>query len=174
MHVIYICGLEEMPRHVANVRPSHLVSIVGPDELPSTPPEVESDCHLRLGCHDIVEPLPGYILPELEHVQELITFARGWNREGPLLVHCLAGVSRSTAAALIVCAVHGEGREAETGQLLRAVAPHAHPNRRMVSLADHLLGREGKLTAAVEGMGPSDLMYLPTLVKFSIDLNVTA
>jgi hypothetical protein len=44
----------------------------------------------------------------------------------------------------------------------------------MVSLADHLLGREGKLTAAVEGMGPSDLMYLPTLVKFSIDLNETA
>ena len=174
MPIIYICGLADMPRHVATVRPSHLVSIVGPDDLPSTPPEVESDCHLRLGCDDIIEPLPGYILPEAEHVRELIAFARSWNREKPLLVHCLAGVSRSTAAALIVCAVHREGREAETGQRLRAVAPHAHPNRRMVSLADDLLGCKGKLKAAVERMGPSDFTYLPKLVKFAVDLHETA
>lgn len=71
-----------------------------------------------------------------------------------MLVHCWAGVSRSTAAAyVILCDRLGPGRELEIARALRWRAPHACPNSLMVRLADEALGRNGRMTGAVEEMG---------------------
>jgi predicted protein tyrosine phosphatase len=67
---------------------------------------------------------------------------------GRILIHCEAGISRSTAAALIMYACWlGPGRE--HGAMMRVMAqrPIAIPNRRMVEIADRLLDRNGRLLA---------------------------
>ena len=81
-------------------------------------------------------------------------FLRRWKPEaGPVLIHCYAGVSRSMATALIGLVLKAPVREAEAALALRAAAPHAQPNRRMVAIADEILGCGGRLVAARETMG---------------------
>ena len=163
--MIYVCNLMEMPEHAEALRVSHLVSLVAPHELPATPPCVRSDRHHRIGVHDISEPLDGHILPAEEHVEGLIGFVRSWRHdEAPLLIHCVAGISRSMAAALITLVIKAPGREVEAARHLRGAAPHAYPNRRMIAVADQLLGCEGRLVQAREAMGPADLLPFAPLV----------
>ena len=59
-----------------------------------------------------------------------------------MLIHCFAGVSRSTAAAFIAaCALAPNRDEATIARALRAASPTATPNARLVALADAALGR---------------------------------
>jgi predicted protein tyrosine phosphatase len=163
--MIYVCNLMEMPEHAEALRVSHLVSLVAPDELPATPPCIISERHYRIGIHDISEPLDGHILPAEEHVEGLIDFVREWrHEEAPILIHCVAGISRSMAAALITLVIKAPGREVEAARHLRGAAPHAYPNRRMIAVADQLLGCEGRLVQARETMGPADLLPFAPLV----------
>ena len=153
MRDVYISSLGEMPRHVRETGSSHVLSLVIPEDNPATPPGVRSEHHLFIGCHDIVEPFPGAVLPNAGHVRLIIDFAAAWDGNAPMLVHCFAGVSRSTAAALIVACVHEKGREHDLARRLRAAAPHAQPNRRIIELGDTALGCGGALVSAVESMG---------------------
>ena len=71
-----------------------------------------------------------------------------------MVVHCYAGISRSTAAAFAsVCALNPRRDEFAVAQALREASPTAYPNPRIVALADDLLGRDGRMTAAVEAIG---------------------
>lgn len=162
---IYVCSLLEMESHVRRLAPRRLVSLVRADEQPPTPAGVRTEHHLRLEIDDISDPLEGHILPSELHVRRLIDFLRAQEPDEALLVHCVAGISRSTAAALVALALDAEGRELEAAQRLREAAPHALPNRRIIELADHLLERRGRLLAAREAMGPAELAPLAPLVR---------
>ena len=166
--MIYVCNLEEMPRHAALLAPGHLISLLPTDEQPPTPPNVAAERHLRVEVHDISEPLPGHVLPAQPHIEPLIDFLQTRAAEqphDPLLIHCWAGVSRSMATALIALCLEARGREVEAAVRLRRAAPHAQPNRRIVELADQLLGRRGRLTAALEAMGPATYAMPAPLVR---------
>jgi len=162
--VIYVCSLADMPAQVRATRSSHLVSLVPAADMPATPAELAPERHLRLIVDDITAPLPGKVLPSAEHVRTLIDFVEHWDRRKALLVHCFAGISRSMAAALIVLALEAEGREAQAARWLRRHARHAQPNARMIALADGLLGREGRLLAALEAMAPPVQLIEPAPV----------
>jgi predicted protein tyrosine phosphatase len=169
MSSIYVCNLQEMPGHVAALAPSHLVSLVAPGELPATPATIVTDRHLRIEVHDICEQLYDHVVPEPRHVRKVVEFMRAWpHLEGPLLVHCFAGISRSMAAALIGLVIKAGGREAEAAALMRRSAPHAWPNARIIALADEILGCEGRLIAAREAMGPADLTLAAPLVRLPL------
>jgi predicted protein tyrosine phosphatase len=166
---IYVSSLHEMPEHVARLRPSYLVSLVNPEEMPPTPGGVAAERHLRVGVHDISDPLEGCIHPAVEHLEEVVDFLRRWEPQaGPVLIHCYAGVSRSMATALIGLVVKAPGREAEAASALRAAAPHAQPNRRMVALADEILGCGGRLVAAREAMGFAPAIQRGPLVALTL------
>jgi predicted protein tyrosine phosphatase len=93
--MIHVCCLAEMPEHVERLRPSHLVSLVNPDEMPLTPAGIMAERHLRVAVHDICEPLAGCIHPDASHIALLVDFLLEWaHEEGSLLIHCYAGVSR--------------------------------------------------------------------------------
>ena len=156
--MIYVCGLADLPHLASELDPTHVISLLGDDPFPETPGSVVPDGHLKLQLHDITEPLPGYIAPETEHVECLLDFSRRWEQAGPLIIHCYAGVSRSTAAALAVLCIYNQGREQDAARVLRARGPHAFPNRRMIELADDLLGCGGRLLDAVDGMSTPDLL----------------
>ncbi|MFQ5973597.1 MAG: tyrosine phosphatase family protein [Alphaproteobacteria bacterium] len=166
--MIYVCSLLELEAHADTLGPSRLVSLLAPEYQPPTPQGLAMEHHLRVEIDDISEPIPGHVLPATHHIEALIAFIHGWPVDGPMLFHCHAGVSRSMAAALIALCVHADGREAEAARHMRESAPHALPNRRMIALADELLGRDGRMVAAREAMGPAELCIYGPLVRMSL------
>jgi predicted protein tyrosine phosphatase len=130
------------------------VSLIGDETRLERPASIAPENHLWLRLHDISAPLDGYIAPGEDHVADLIDFVRGWDRCAPLVVHCFAGISRSTASAYAaVCALNPARDEDDIAQALRRASPTATPNIRIVSLADRLLGRDGRMMAAIETIG---------------------
>jgi predicted protein tyrosine phosphatase len=85
-----------------------------------------------------------------EDVRGIIQLAEQLRSErGTLLIHCEAGISRSTATALITYACWlGPGREDEAMRCVGAQRPYAIPNRRMVAIADNLMALNGRLLQA--------------------------
>jgi predicted protein tyrosine phosphatase len=154
---LIVCGLSEVERLIAERRPSHLVTLLDPASMIETPAGLAAQRHLRVGVNDIAEPMEGLVLPGERVVTDLIAFARDWDEAAPMLIHCWAGISRSTAAAFtIACERSAPGKEAAIARALREAAPHAYPNRRIVALADDLLGRRGRMVDAVEAIGLGD------------------
>ena len=155
---IHVCALRHIPDVLRATGASHLVSAINADLAPATPAGLTVDRHLKLDMHDIIEPCDGACPPDHEHVGQLIEFVHSWDREAPLLIHCYAGLSRSTAAAFItLCALNPQAPEARIAQALRKASDTAVPNRRFVSLADRFLKRDGRMLAALESMGPNRL-----------------
>ena len=109
---------------------------------------------LLLDVSDITAPRDGFALAGGRHLADLLAFARAWDRRCPMLIHCYAGVSRSTAAAYaVVCALDPGRDEAELAATLRRASPSATPNPRIVALADAALGRDGRMVEAVRAIG---------------------
>jgi predicted protein tyrosine phosphatase len=151
---IYVAPLSCVANTIATAQIGHLVTLINGDTQVATPPTIRPDRHLRLAMNDISEPAPGLVLPCENHVADLVNFALEWDRDAPLLIHCWAGISRSTAAAFItLCALNPEASELLLAQSLRRASPTAFPNRRLVRLADDALAREGRMVAAVEAIG---------------------
>jgi predicted protein tyrosine phosphatase len=155
---LIVCSLASLPKVIALRRPSHVLTLLGRELMIEPAEGFEPHRHLRLTVDDIHQPMPGLIAPDEATVEALLAFGRGWDRGAPMVVHCFAGVSRSSAAALAIACDHNPGApELEVALTLRRLAPHAFPNRRITALADAMLGRRGRLIAAVEAMGGDDL-----------------
>jgi len=155
-YTIYVCPLDAIETVVARARPSHLISLVNSETMSElkTPPGISPQQHLRLIMNDINAPLPGHVAPSPEHVAALVDFVTGWQREAPLMINCLAGISRSTAAAFtIMCALNDQTDEMRLARLLRERSPTAQPNLRLVGFADEVLGREGRMIDAIKSLG---------------------
>jgi predicted protein tyrosine phosphatase len=151
---IFVSPLSLVQTTVLDAQVSHLVTLINGETLIDTPPSIGRERHLRLSMNDISEPRDGLVVPCEDHVAELIQFTRDWDQKAPLLIHCWAGISRSTAAAFIsLCALNPETDEGSLAQALRLASPTATPNRRLVALADKVLARQGRMTAAVEKIG---------------------
>jgi len=153
--MIHVCPLARLHETVAETGARHVVSLLAREDNLARPAAIAPENHLWLQLHDISAPMDGYVIPERRHVERLIGFVRNWPRETPLVVHCYAGVSRSTAAAFVsVCALNAASNEHAVAAALRRASPTATPNIRIVELADHLLGRSGRMVRAVEAIGP--------------------
>jgi predicted protein tyrosine phosphatase len=161
MSQIHICSLKMVESLAADIGPSHVLSLLGGiTPFPETPKIVDPRNHLKITLADIAEPQEGMIHPGADHVQQVIAFAEHWATEGrgkPVIVHCFAGISRSTASALMIaCALRPKTAEARFTEALRAASESAQPNALLIEHADALLGRQGRLIAAVENMGLAD------------------
>lgn len=155
---IFVAPLRLVESTVAGARISHLVTLINGETLIDTPAIIGQDRHLRLAMNDICEPRDGLVVPHEDHVSELIQFALNWDQQAPLLIHCWAGISRSTAAAFIsLCALNPKADEHALARALRRASTTAYPNRRLVALADRVLSRRGRMNAAVEHIGRGQL-----------------
>ena len=158
---ILVTPLSEIEAAIALHHPSHMITLLDPDHLIETPLGIAADRHLKLGIWDISHPAEGMVLAEPAHVDRILEFGRGWDGSEPLLVHCWAGISRSTATAfMLACARNPHADELAIAQALRRAAPHAYPNRRLVRLADEALGRRGRMVEAVEAIGANNLAVM--------------
>lgn len=169
--MIHVCSLARLHETVEDTGARHVVSLLGDEARLERPICIVPDNHLWLKLHDISEPLDGYIVPDEEHVAGLIDFVRRWDRRAPMVVHCYMGISRSTASAFTsVCALSPHRDELSIAQALRRASPTATPNIRIVSLADKLLGRNGRMVAAIEAIGRG-VMTNTEAEPFRLDLD---
>lgn len=154
MPTLHVCSLSRLEETVAASRASHLVTLLSVGTPITRPLSILEDRHLTLFMSDIAQPMDGHVLPAQEHVENFLSFVRGWEREAPMVIHCWAGISRSTASAYVAaCALAPAADEAEIAARLRAASPSATPNRRIVAVADEILGREGRMVAAIDAIG---------------------
>jgi len=150
--------------------PSHLVSLLSPENMIQTPTGFPAAMHLKLGINDIVDPSQGTVPPARDHVDALLAFTRSWDASQPLLIHCWAGISRSMASAYaILCDRLGPGQEIRIARAMRQRAPHAQPNRLLVQHADDALGRNGKMVLALDHMGPAQLVQEGVTTIFPLE-----
>ena len=169
---IHVCSLAALNDVVETTRATHIVTVINPWSVPDTPPTVDSRNHLKLTVNDIVSDQPGLVAPQQDHIEQLVNFVHSWNCSGPLVIHCLAGVSRSSAAAFItLCTINTGVSEFTIARSIRAASRSATPNARMVQLADKFLAREGRMIEAVDAIGSG----IATLAgePFSLDCTIT-
>ena len=151
---LIISPLSRVHDVVAFRKPSHLVTLIGRETAPPVCAGITPERHLKLHINDIVTMTPGLVAPDAHTVQTLLDFAERWDRKAPMLIHCLAGISRSTAGAYILaCSFAPPGRESALAEQLRAASRSATPNILMVALADNILERDGAMVAAIKRIG---------------------
>lgn len=150
--MIIVCGLHVAQSQIDLHGAKSVIGILGP-ETPH-PGYSGIDNHLRLTFNDINADTPGLISPREQDAKRLISFIENWDQKQPMLIHCWAGISRSTASAFAaLCILRPEDDEMALAQELRAASPSATPNRLITTQVDHLLGRKGRMLKAVEAIG---------------------
>ncbi|HEY9851081.1 MAG TPA: HEAT repeat domain-containing protein [Leptolyngbyaceae cyanobacterium] len=132
----------------------HLISIASPGvDLPEGYTNVPHRLRLEFDDIDIPHNDPEYVLATPEHIRKVINFVSEVSElNGHILIHCQAGISRSSAVALTVCAqLLGAGKEKDAMEIVMKARPQAMPNLWVVELADDALGRGGKLLEVAQG-----------------------
>jgi len=153
--MIHVCSLARLYDTVEETGALHIVTLLKDTDRVARPKTILEANHLVLGMDDICVAMDGYVIPCDDHVTRLIEFVRGWDRAKPMVVHCYAGISRSTAGAFISACTLNPGRdEAAIAQAIRGSSRTAMPNPMLVSHADRILGRNGRMIRAVEALGP--------------------
>ena len=139
---------------------SHVVSLLGPETPHRSFSGIADPNHLKLTFHDIIEPAEGLTPPAADHVETLIGFLEARQGQDPLLIHCWAGISRSTASAFTAMCLYNPGLdEYRLAQQLRSLSHVATPNRRIVAFADDIMGRRGRMVDAVDAIGRGQDAY---------------
>lgn len=131
-------------------KPDAVISIMDASHLaPSL--QYPSECHLKLGFHDIQRPEAGRIAPSLQHIIDMLDFVNTRRKTGArrVLVHCMAGVSRSPAAAYIIAVCVRNEDPVRAATLLTQGAPFVTPNMLMIKHADQLSGWGGAMVQAL-------------------------
>jgi predicted protein tyrosine phosphatase len=168
--MIHVCSLAALPDTVKATGASHILTVMAKVDQVLRPESVLEANHLKVAVDDITEAMEGFVAPSDVHIERVLNFVRGWDRSAPMVVHCYAGISRSTASAFAaVCALNPHRDEMSIARQIRAASPIASPNRLIVSLADKALGREGRMLRALDEMGPGNMMVEGR--PFRIDLD---
>ncbi|QPF83366.1 dual specificity protein phosphatase family protein [Bradyrhizobium genosp. L] len=156
--MLHVCSLAALPDTVLATGASHVLTVMANVDQVQRPPSVLSANHLKVSMDDITEVMDGFVAPNEAHIEQVLAFVRGWDRRAPMVVHCYAGISRSTASAFAAaCALNPQRDEVAIARLIRAASPIASPNRLIVSLADKALGRDGRMLRALDAMGPGSM-----------------
>ena len=151
--MIHVTSLSALDSVTARLQNYDLLTLLSPGHPETDWSAFACVRHVRLAFHDIVEPMPGLTLPDLAMMQAVLDFGRNAEPQRPLLIHCWAGISRSSAAAFVIACDRNPGFERAIANELRGRAPFATPNRLMVLLADDLLARDGRMVAAIDQIG---------------------
>lgn len=152
-----VCPRTEVP-HYQDAPVTHFVSLVDPGDDPEllpVPQTTESRLILAFSDLDDIEvTLPRYARytpPKEKDVATLVNYGRqladrdAWG----LLAHCEAGISRSTAAAITMLTAAGYPPETAF-EIVQKVCPEMLPNRRILRMADTMLGTGTTLRTLAE------------------------
>ena len=157
---IIVCPLSQAPEMAKTRKPARVVSLLDPDSRFPAIDGYGHDRHLCVEVHDINEEMDGMDACCDQRMARILDFVGQWDRSDPILIHCYAGISRSTATAFITaCAHNPDADEFAIARALRQASPSAFPNRRFVALADAALGRKGRMSQAIVAIGDGHNWY---------------
>jgi predicted protein tyrosine phosphatase len=157
--MLHVCSLAALPDTVKATGASHVLTVMANVDQVQRPASVLPANHLKVQVDDITEHMDGFLAPSEAHIEKVLNFVRSWDRSAPMVVHCYAGISRSTASAFAAaCMLNPHRDEMAIARQIRAASPIAAPNRLIVSLADKALGREGRMLRALDEMGPGSMI----------------
>jgi predicted protein tyrosine phosphatase len=149
--MLHVCSLAALPDTVKVTGASHILTVMANVDQVQRPASVLEKNHLKVS-------MDGFVAPSDSHIEKVLAFVRGWDRSAPMVVHCYAGISRSTASAFAAaCMLNPHRDEIAIARQIRAASPIAQPNRLIVSLADKALGRDGRMLRALDEMGPGSM-----------------
>jgi predicted protein tyrosine phosphatase len=152
--LIIVCGLNAAQGQIDRHGAKHVISILGPETPHRDFSGIAMAQHLRLTFNDINVATAGLIAPQSADAKRLVDFISAWDQTAPMLIHCWAGISRSTASAFTaLCVLRPQANELDLAQELRGASASATPNRMITAQVDQLLGREGRMLQAVESIG---------------------
>jgi len=156
--MIHVCSLAALPATVEATGARHVLTVMANVNQVVRPASILEANHLRISMDDINEPADGFTAPSHAHVEQALAFIRKWDRAAPMVIHCYAGISRSTASAFMAaCALNPHRDEFSIARQIRAASPTAYPNRLIVTLADKVLSRNGRMVRALDAMGPGNM-----------------
>lgn len=144
---IHISDVEKVPGVLHKHGITHVLSLLRGKEFNELllPRGFDRSNWLCIEMDDTYDP-DSPLAPTKEKVARFLDWAKKLPRDSKLLVHCRAGISRSTAAALAI-----KVQESGIEHLPQAVLwlldhrPIACPNILIAEYADQLLGTNGKL-----------------------------
>ena len=163
-----VCGIDELAGY-CQLGATHVLSILDPDwPVPEAFRSFGEHAKLELRFHDVIEEILGTVPPNRDHVTALLAFGRGLATSPlphpHLLVHCHAGVSRSTAAmALIMAEAMPQVPAQQVFEEVLRIRPQAWPNLRLVEIGDAVLARRGALVAGAADLYARQLQARPEL-----------
>jgi predicted protein tyrosine phosphatase len=168
--MIHVCSLADLHPTVKATGASHVLTVMAKVDQVQRPPSVSEANHLKVSMDDITEHMDGFVAPNDAHIEQVLAFVRGWDRSAPLVVHCYAGISRSTASAFAAaCMLNPHRDEVSIARQIRAASRVASPNRLIVALADKALGREGRMLRALDEMGPGSATVVGQPFRIELD-----
>ena len=138
---LHVCPLSRIDEIVAQSGARSMVTLINVGTSVARPREIAKDRHLFIGMSDIVAPMQGHVTPAVQHIDTLLSFVRAWDRADPLLIHCWAGVSRSTAAAFVSACALAPDRDEAADQTARVFEKFER------------LGRNGRMVEAIAAIG---------------------
>jgi predicted protein tyrosine phosphatase len=151
--MIHVTSLSALGSVTARFDSFDLLTLLSPDHPETDWSGLSCGRHVRLAFHDIAEPLPGLVAPDRKTLQAILDFGRDRTGQRAMLIHCWAGISRSSAAAFAIACDRNPGYERAIADELRRRAAFVTPNRLMVELADTMLGRGGRMVEAIDRIG---------------------
>tara|TARA_Y100000590_G_scaffold269143_1_gene302242 strand:+ start:531 stop:1109 length:579 start_codon:yes stop_codon:yes gene_type:complete len=171
--MIIVTSLKDHANVCKSLNASHLISVIDPGFAPDTPYNVKH--HLRLGFDDITEinsknfihrkssfvqtkNIDEQVLPNEKHIIEIINFVLKWDKASPIVIHCWCGVSRSMATAIYILCKYYPNDIDRNIRYIRSIAPHANPNKLMISLFEKHLGLNGLINKSLKKY-PSTITY---------------
>jgi predicted protein tyrosine phosphatase len=166
--MITVSPLNAVPGLMHEYGIRRVLGLLGPDiEHPDL--GLPDDAHLRMTFNDISTPMTGMTPPGEDHVRQIISFIEDWDLSGPMLIHCWAGISRSTASAFItMCLLNPQEEEIDLAWELRNLAPSATPNRLIIQHADNLMRREGRMVSAIRKIGRGVEAWVGDVFKWDV------
>lgn len=173
MFEIKVCELAYADYHRTDWQATHMVSLL--DEKMRGKVDLRDD-RLVLHFSDVNAPNASRTPPMKVHVEQVLAFTKNLTDADKLIVHCHAGVSRSTAMMIAILCQHGDTPEQAIARV-QAVRPQLWPNTLVTLYADEVLGMGGALMQAVAAWLEKEkgtLMFMPGNVteQQDIDANI--
>ncbi len=168
---ITVCGIEELAGH-CSTGASHVLSILDPDHpVPEAFGAFGEHEKVEVRFHDIIDETPGLLAPQREHVERILALGRDLLAEpvpsAHLLVHCHAGISRSTASMVLILAQALPEQPADAVlMLVHGIREKAWPNLRLLEIGDAMLGRNGTLVEATHALYRLQIERRPHIAEF--------
>ncbi|HJQ58568.1 MAG TPA: protein-tyrosine-phosphatase [Vineibacter sp.] len=171
---VTVCGIADLTGH-ADAGVTHVLSLL--DMHHPVPESLDAFAGVDrelLRFDDVVAEFPGFTACSRGDIERLLAFGERLHDAGVsarhLLVHCHAGISRSTASAAVLMAQFNPGREIDAFEALLDMRPHAWPNTRVVDLADRLLARNGAMLEGLAAYRRALLARKPQLRQVIINI----